>query len=59
MKSTEEKNCYCHNCDRWFHYLGIASHRAAHQVRGEECKITYTNGETYVHGPRVVADNGR
>lgn len=44
-----EKTCYCHHCKRWFHYLGIANHRLAHQRRGEEVKITYTNGDTYIH----------
>jgi hypothetical protein len=41
--------CYCHTCDRWFHYLGIARHRAAHRDKKETCKITYTNGETYLY----------
>ena len=50
MKHTEEKECYCHTCEREFHYLGIASHRKAHLNRGEQCRITYTNGDTYVHG---------
>lgn len=50
MKWTEEKDCYCHTCEREFHYLGIAAHRKAHLRRGEQCKITYTNGDTYTHG---------
>lgn len=49
-KHTDEKECYCRTCDRWFNYLGIASHRAAHLRKGEECTITYTNGDTYKHG---------
>lgn len=48
-ESTTEKNCYCHTCKRAFHYLGITRHRAAHRDRSERCKITYTNGETYIH----------
>lgn len=50
MQVTTEKETYCHTCSRWFHYLGIANHRKAHLVRGEQCRITYTNGDTYVHG---------
>ena len=44
-----EKTCYCHTCGRWFHYLGIAKHRQAHQKRGQDCKVTYTNGDTWTH----------
>lgn len=36
------KACYCHACARYFHSLGIMSHRAAHHRRGEAVKITYT-----------------
>ncbi len=46
MSHTNQKGCYCHTCDRWFNYLGIASHRAGHRRRKENCKITYTSGET-------------
>ncbi len=49
MKHTDEKECYCQTCDKDFNYLGIASHRASHRRRGEDCIITYTNGETYKH----------
>jgi len=48
-KHTNEKECYCHTCSRAFHYLGIAKHRSAHRTRKEDCTITYTNGDTYVH----------
>ncbi len=43
------RECYCHTCKRWFHSLGIASHRAAHRRRHQSVKITYTNGDTYRH----------
>lgn len=43
---TPEKTCYCHTCKRWFHYLGITRHRAAHRTRKEYCKITFTYGDT-------------
>ncbi len=43
------KDCYCHNCKKDFHYLGISSHRAMHRRRREDCTITYTNGNTYIH----------
>lgn len=46
---TSSKETFCHACSKWFHYLGIASHRAGHRRRGEDCRITYTNGETYIH----------
>ncbi len=46
MRVTNEKRCYCHTCGKWFHYLGINRHRAAHRDRGEVCKITYSRGNT-------------
>lgn len=49
MKVTREKNCYCHTCARDFHYLGITRHRAMHKKRKEDCKITYTHDDTYIH----------
>lgn len=51
MKVTRDKNCYCHTCQRWFHYLGINSHTAAHVRRGERCKVTYTHGNTVTIQP--------
>ena len=47
-RATNEKNVYCHTCKRWFHHMGIARHRLAHRDRREDCKVTYTNGDTYV-----------
>lgn len=52
MKVTRHKNCYCHNCDRYFHYLGITRHRRAHIERGEIVIITYTHGDTWAHKPK-------
>jgi len=49
MFVTSMKNCYCHTCKRAFHYLGITRHRQAHYRRGEDCEITYTHGDTYLH----------
>lgn len=46
MKVTRDKNCYCHTCAKAFHYLGIASHRAGHRERREDCTITFTYGDT-------------
>ena len=46
MKVTRAKNCYCHTCQKDFHYLGINMHRAAHRNRNEDCTITYTYGDT-------------
>ncbi len=42
-------SCYCHTCGKSFHYLGITHHRAMHRDRKEDCKITYTYGDTYIH----------
>ena len=39
----EDKTCYCHTCEKAFHYLGIATHRWAHKTRKEDCEIEYTN----------------
>lgn len=47
MRVTREKNCYCHTCKKSFHYLGIAKHRMGHRERKEDCKITFTHGDTY------------
>jgi len=49
MRITRDKNCYCYTCKKRFHYLGIARHRTAHKERKEDCKISYTNGDTYFH----------
>lgn len=49
MKVTNLKGCYCCTCNKAFHYLGIARHRAMHRDKKEDCKITYTNGDTYTH----------
>jgi len=43
------KTCYCHTCNKAFHYLGIARHRAAHRDKKEQCKIEFTNGDTYLY----------
>ena len=47
--TTLSKNCTCHTCNKDFHYLGIARHRAAHRVRKEKCTITFTRGDTYTY----------
>ena len=49
MRITRDKNCYCYTCKKRFHYLGIARHRTAHKERKEDCKISYTNGDTYIY----------
>jgi hypothetical protein len=46
---TRLKKCYCHTCKKSFHYLGINRHRAMHRDKYEDCKITYTHGDTYYH----------
>jgi hypothetical protein len=42
-----EKRCYCHTCKKRFHWLGIARHRAKHRDNKENCKITFTKGDTH------------
>lgn len=49
MKVARLKFCYCDTCAKAFHYLGIARHRAMHRDRKENCRINYTNGDTYRH----------
>lgn len=51
MKVTSKKNCFCFTCSKAYHYLGIARHRALHRDRGEDCKISFTDGrvETYLY----------
>jgi len=56
MRATSRKNCYCHTCEKRFHYLGIARHRAMHRDRKEDCKITYSNGYTYIYRFSVERD---
>jgi len=46
---TSIKKCYCHTCDKNIHYLGIARHRAAHRNRREDCKITFSSGNTWTY----------
>ena len=46
MNVTRYKNCYCHTCEKEFHYLGINRHRAMHRDKKEDCRITYTYGNT-------------
>lgn len=57
MHVTREKNCHCHTCAKDFHYLGINSHRAKHRRNKEDCKITYTYGDTYVFKFSEIKDN--
>ena len=49
MYVTRAKNCYCHTCEKDFHYLGITRHRAMHRDKKEDCTITYTYGDTWTH----------
>ena len=49
MKVTNDKNTYCHTCKKAFHYLGITNHRMAHKTRKQDCKITFTYGDTHFY----------
>ncbi|MDY6079700.1 MAG: hypothetical protein SPI61_03140 [Ezakiella sp.] len=44
-----EKDCYCETCDKYFHHLGIARHRAMHRDRKENCVISYSDYSTVLH----------
>lgn len=46
---SRTKDCYCHTCKCDFHYLGITQHRKAHRERKEDCKITFTHGDTHLY----------
>jgi len=45
-KITLDKNCHCHTCGKDFHYLGINRHTAMHRDKKQDCKVTYTYGNT-------------
>lgn len=45
--TQREKTCYCHTCEREFHSLGIARHRAAHRDRHEDCDVSLSDGVIY------------
>jgi len=49
MWAMNYKRCYCHTCEKAFHYLGIARHRAMHRSRREKCTIKYTSGKICEH----------
>lgn len=40
-----DKNCYCYACNKSIASLGVASHRAMHRRRKENCTIRYSNGK--------------
>lgn len=57
MTEKEEHSgadCYCYTCERGFHHLGIARHRAKHRDKGENCKIQYSDGRviTFNYGAK-------
>ena len=49
MRNLDVKTCYCYNCDKWFHSLGISRHRAKHRDNREDCKIKYPYGVIKEH----------
>ena len=44
--SERPKDCFCHTCQRDIHHLGIASHRAAHRRKKQDCVISFSTGRT-------------
>ena len=58
--SERAKNCYCHTCGKPLHSLGLASHRAMHRNKGENCRIENSHGEISKYKfAAVEADNKR
>ena len=59
MRVTRDKNCYCETCGRYFHYLGIMSHRAMHRRKKESCVIEFTDGSRfkYLYNARELQNN--
>lgn len=49
MSEHDKADCFCHECGRWFHHGGIASHRAVHRRRREDCVISYSTGRCIQH----------
>lgn len=39
--------CYCHTCEKEYHSLGIARHRAMQRDNNEDCVIEFTDGTRY------------
>ncbi len=44
MSDLRYKDCFCHACEKAYHHLGIARHRAAHRHKREDCEITFSDG---------------
>lgn len=42
------KNCYCYTCEKEYHHMGIARHRAMHRDKKENYRISFSNGDTYL-----------
>jgi hypothetical protein len=40
---------YCHTCKKRIRALDIMRHRAMHRDKNQDCRITYTHGDTYTH----------
>lgn len=45
----KDGDCFCFRCRKWFHHLGIASHRAMHRRMSEDCTIEYSDGHILTH----------
>jgi len=42
--ATDDKTCHCYTCNKDLHYLGVATHRAMHRRKREDCRIGFTDG---------------
>ena len=47
LRRKSDEDCFCHTCNAGFNHLGIARHRAMHRDNKENCKITFSKGDTY------------
>lgn len=57
MSEAKDKDCHCFTCDKDFHHLGIARHRAMHREKGEPCRIEFSDGSIrrYAYGEKQEA----
>lgn len=47
--TNRDKTARCITCQRDFHPLGIARHRASHRDKRERCEIDFSDGSTVTY----------
>ncbi len=55
---AKERYHYCETCEKSFHWLGIARHRAMHRDRNESCIIVNADGERWRYGYGDLKERG-